>query len=46
MVSSLDRFYHLGKVQKLERGKYVLFPLPEDQSTLDQMIREKDENES
>ena len=32
VVSSLDRYYLLGKVQKLARGNYVLHPLPEDQS--------------
>jgi len=42
VVSSLDRFYHIGKVQKLERGKYVLDPLPDNQSTLDSMLREND----
>ena len=38
--STLWRFVLLGKIQKLARGKYVLEPLPDGQSTLDKITME------
>ena len=38
--STLCRFVLLGKIQKLARGKYVLEPLPDGQSTLDNITME------